>query len=95
MGKSETYVRVKCDCGCCVIEFARYDWDDGETDYNISVLDSRYDHNVNGLLGRVRRAFGVLVGKPICFNDVLMSPNEFDSMLNALTDLRNSSHADG
>lgn len=95
MSKSETYVRVKCDCGCCVIEFARYDWDDGETDYNISVLDSRYDHNVNGLLGRVRRALGVLVGKPICFNDVLMNTDEFDSMLNALADLRNSSHADG
>lgn len=95
MSKSERYVRVKCDCGCCAVEFSRIDWDNGETDYNIEVLDSRYDHNVNGLFGRVRRAFGVLVGKPVYFNDVLMNPDEFDSMLNALTDLRGDGHADG
>lgn len=95
MSRNERYVRVKCDCGCCVVEFLRTDWDNGETDYNIAVLDSRYDHNVNGPIGRLRRAFGILLGKRVYFNDALLSQGEFDALLKALADLRSDVHADG
>lgn len=95
MSRNERYVRVKCDCRCCAVEFSRTDWDNEETVYNIATLDSRYDHNVNGPIGRLRRAFGVLIGKPVYFNDALLSQDEFDALLKALTDLRSDGHADG
>ena len=81
---NEKCVRMRCDCGCCAVEFTRTDWDDGEVSYDISVLDSRYDHNVNGLFGRLRRAFGVLVGKPVYFNDAFMREEEFVDLLGKL-----------
>lgn len=82
------YVRVVCDCGCCVLEFSRDRWDDGEVVYNACVLDSRYDHGVNGILGRIKRAAGVLFGKPVYFNDVMMRPDEFDRLLEQLRGLK-------
>lgn len=84
----DAYVRVKCDCGCATLEFRRIEWDDGDVMYDASILDSRYDHNVNGLLGRIRRAMGVMVGKPVYFNDVTMSEGEFDALLEDLHALR-------
>ena len=83
-----SYVRVQCDCGCSVLEFFKDIWDDGEVNYNVCVLDSRYDHNVNSLFGRLRRAAGVLFGKPVYFNDVLLMPDEFDKLLEDLRELR-------
>lgn len=84
----EKYIRVRCDCACSTIEFVRTDWEDGETDYNISVLDSYYDHNVNGIWNRIRRAFGVLVSKPVYFNDVLLNQEKFDELVDRLQELR-------
>lgn len=84
----EKYIHVRCDCWCCMIEFMRTDWDDGDVCYNISVLDSRYDHNVNGIWNRLRRAFGVLVGKPVSFNDVLLNQERFDQLVDSLQELR-------
>ena len=84
----EKYIRVRCNCACSVIEFVRTDWEDGDTDYNISVLDSRYDHNVNGIWNRLRRAFGVLVGKPVYFNDVFLNQERFDQLVDRLQELR-------
>lgn len=80
----EKYIRVRCDCSCSVIEFVRTDWEDGDTDYNISVLDSRYDHNINGIWNRLRRAFGVLVGKPVYFNDVCLDSESFHTLVDEL-----------
>ena len=84
----EKYIRVRCDCACSVIEFVRTDWEDGDTDYNISVLDSRYDHNINGIWNRLRRAFGVLVSKPVYFNDVFLNQDKFDQLVDSLQELR-------
>ncbi|MBD5559747.1 MAG: hypothetical protein HDQ87_05230 [Clostridia bacterium] len=51
-------------------------WDDGSVDYNISIQDSRYDHGVNSLWGRLKRAFRVLFGKPVYFNDLYIDGEE-------------------
>ncbi len=83
----EGYVRVKCDCGCCTLEFRRTEWEDGDVMYDIAVLDSRYDHNVNGIMGRVRGALGVLLSRPVYFNDVTMGQERFDALLDALREL--------
>lgn len=87
LSRDDRYVRVPCDCGCAVLEFIRFDWD-GEYQFEANVLDSRYDHNVNGLLGRLRRAFGVLVSKPVYFNGVSLTEEEFGELLDRLVELK-------
>ena len=84
----EKYIHVRCECGCSMMEFARIDWEDGDVYYDISVLDSRYDHNVNGIWNRLRRAFGVLVGKPVYFNDVCLNQERFNQLVDRLQELR-------
>jgi hypothetical protein len=81
-------IYVPCDCGCCVIEVSRHDWGDGDVNYNLAVLDSRYDHEANGLLNRVRRAVMALFGRRVCFNDVYMTEAAFDDLLSRMADLR-------
>jgi len=51
-------------------------WEDGDRNYNISIQDSRYDHNFNTLWGRVKRAAKILFGKPIYYNDVHLEGEE-------------------
>lgn len=87
LSREDKYVRVPCDCGCATLEFARFDWD-GEIQFEANVLDSRYDHNINGLFGRLRRAFGVLVSKPVYFNGVSLTEKEFGELLDRLVELK-------
>lgn len=80
-------IYIKCDCGCCVLEISKDVFKD-ETMYNIAVLDSRYDHKANGVLNRIRRAAKALLGKPVYFNDVLLSEERYDKLLRQMYDLR-------
>jgi hypothetical protein len=63
-------------------------WDDGDIDYNISVQDSRYDHNYNTIWGRLKSAFSILFGKSVYYSDVYIGKPEkfrdFIGKLNAL-----------
>jgi hypothetical protein len=53
-------------------------WEDGETNYNISVQDSRYDHNYTTVLGRLKSAVKVLFGKPVYYSDIYIdTPEKF------------------
>ena len=84
-------VYVKCDCGCCVLEVSRHEWGEGDVDYDVCVLDSRYDHKANGVWNRIRRAAKALLGKPVYFNDVyLHGDEEFDALIEKLQGLRDS-----
>jgi hypothetical protein len=53
MNKKETTIMLKCDCGCSMLVVDKEEWEDGEVDYNISMQDSRYDHNYTTLSGRI------------------------------------------
>lgn len=82
-------VVLQCDCKCCEIAFEKFKWADDDVTYDISVLDSRYDHEANGVLNRIRNAFKVLFGKQICYNDVSLDGDErFDELLEELRKLR-------
>ena len=86
--KSDRVV-LQCDCKCCEIAFEKFKWADGDVTYDISVLDSRYDHEANGVLNRIKNAFKVLFGKQICYNDVSLDGDErFDELLEGLRRLR-------
>jgi len=69
-----------------VIDKAVYSDDD--INFNISMQDSRYDHNYNTVWGRIKRAFKILFGKPIYYNDVNISnPAKFISFVEELNSL--------
>lgn len=76
MESKNKMVLLPCDCKCCMFVVERTEWEDGDISYNISIQDSRYDHNYNTLWGRMKRAAAALFGKPIYFNDVHIEDRE-------------------
>lgn len=75
-------ITVPCDCGCCDLVFEKSVWGDGSVSYDVSVEDSYYDSCPNSLPWRLRRALGILFGKPVPFNDVCIDREDrFASML--------------
>jgi hypothetical protein len=88
MNKQETTVMLKCDCGCSMLVVDKTVWDDGEVDYDISVQDSRYDHNYTTLWGRLMTAMKILFGKPVYYSDVYIeSPERFMKFVEDLNKL--------
>ena len=76
MDKESNMVIRSCDCRCCMFVIEKTNWQDGDINYNISIQDSRYDHNYNTLWGRIKRAGSALFGKPIYFNDMYIENEE-------------------
>jgi hypothetical protein len=69
---------LKCDCGCSMLVVEKTVWDDGDIDFNISIQDSRYDHNYTTLWGKLKSAMKVLFGKPVYYSDVYINkPEDF------------------
>jgi len=88
MNSKDTTIMLKCDCGCSMLVVEKSEWEDGEIDYNISVQDSRYDHNYTTLWGRLKSAMKLLFGKPVYYSDVYIDEPErfieFVKQLNVL-----------
>lgn len=64
------------------------EWDDGEVNFNISVQDSRYDHNYTTILGRIKSAAKLLFGKPVYYSDVYINePEKFRKFVDDLNRL--------
>lgn len=77
-------VTKTCSCGCCMLVVERHE--DGC--YNVSVMDSRYDHKNKGVLGRLRNAVRILFGKPVYYNDLFIEDkSEFEELLKELQEL--------
>jgi hypothetical protein len=88
MNKNETTILLKCDCGCSMLVVEKCKWEDGEVNYNISVQDSRYDHNYTTLWGRIKSAAKVLFGKPVYYSDVYIDePEKFGEFVKRLNEL--------
>lgn len=83
-------IYIPCDCGCCVLEVSKWVWDDDDCGYDICVLDSRYDHDANGIWNRIKRAAKALLGKPVYFNDVSLTQDSYEELLRKMSDLRDS-----
>jgi hypothetical protein len=76
MTKKETITFLSCDCGCCMLVIDKEEWGDGEVSYNISIQDSRYDHNHNTIFGRIKSALKILFGKPVYYNDIYIGESD-------------------
>jgi len=88
MDKQEASVMLKCACGCSMLVVERTVWEDGEIDYDISVQDSRYDHNYTTIWGRFKSAMKILFGKPVYYSDVYIeNPEKFKALVEDLNKL--------
>ena len=76
MTQKSRRITLPCDCKCCMLVIEKTIWEDGDINYNITIQDSRYDHNYNTLWGRMKRAAKTLFGKPIYYNDVYLDCEE-------------------
>ena len=76
MKEKSKMITLPCSCKCCMLAIEKTIWEDGEINYNITIQDSRYDHNFNTLWGRIKRAAKILFGKPIYYNDVYLEGEE-------------------
>ena len=88
MDKKETTVFLKCDCGCSMLVAERTEWEDGDIDYDISIQDSRYDHNYTTIWGRIKSAMTILFGKLVYYSDVCIGdPKKFREFVEKLNGL--------
>ena len=76
MKEKTKMITLPCNCRCCMFVAEKSIWEDGDVYYNLSIQDSRYGHNYNTIWGRMKRAFRILFGKPIYYNDVFMEGEE-------------------
>ncbi len=82
---------LPCDCKCCMFVIEKSFRENCDIDYNISVQDSRYDHNYNTVWGRLKRAVMLLFGKPIYYNDLYIEDEEsFKKFVADINDLANT-----
>lgn len=68
-------VTLRCDCACTMLVVDKCH-EREVIFYNLSMQDSKYS-NINGLTGRIKRAWRALFGRPIYYNDILIE-NEKD-----------------
>jgi len=60
----------------------------GDIDYDISIQDSRYDHNYTTIWGRIKSAIKILFGKPVYYSDVCINdPAKFKEFVEQLNKL--------
>ena len=76
MKEKSKMITLPCDCKCSMFVVEKTVWEDGDINYNITIQDSRYDHNYNTIWGRVKRAARSLFGKPIYYSDVHLDGEE-------------------
>ena len=91
MTQKSRRITLPCDCKCCMLVIEKTVWEDGDISYDISIQDSRYDHNYNTLWGRLKRAAKTLFGKPIYYNDVHLEGEEtFQQLVDDINELAKS-----
>ena len=88
MSKQEFMEILKCECGCSMLVVEKTIWEDGDMDFDISIQDSRYDHNYTTLWGRIKSSMKVLFGKPVYYSDVYINkPEDFKNFIEKLNRL--------
>lgn len=76
-----------CIDGCTHLVLTRWN---GYDEIDISFVDSRMGHKYAGFLGRLRRAWLALFGKPIYYAEVIMNEEEFNNFLDKARAFHNS-----
>lgn len=68
-------VTLRCACGAEAVVFSKYIFKN-ETDFDISVEDSYLGGSYKGFFGRLKRAWGAFIDKPVCYSGVYCEDKE-------------------
>lgn len=69
-------IYLRCEDNAETVVFSRYDWTDGDTDYEINVEDSYCGGDYMGIKGRFKRAWKAFWAKPVYYTGVFCSDKE-------------------
>ena len=65
-------VCLRCEDHAETVEFVRYDFDDGSTNYEINIVDSYCGYDLMGIKNRFKRAWKAFWAKPVCYTGVFV-----------------------
>lgn len=77
-------VYLRCDCGAEVAVFTRYEYEDGDISYDISIEDDYLGGDYKGFFGRIKRAWKAFMDKPVVYSGIFCEDKE--KMRKFLTD---------
>jgi hypothetical protein len=69
-------IYLRCEDNAETVVFSRYNWTDGDTDYEINVEDSYCGGDYMGIKGRFKRAWKAFWAKPVYYTGVFCSDKE-------------------
>lgn len=69
-------IYLRCDDNAEMVVFTRYDWRDGEVNYEFSIEDSYCGGDFKGIKGRLKRAWKAFWAKPICYTGIYCQDSE-------------------
>ena len=88
-------VCLRCEDHAETVEFVRYDYDDGNTNYEINVVDSYCGYDLMGIKNRFKRAWKAFWAKPVCYTGVFVEePLRIQQFLYDCNSLMNKSRED-
>lgn len=72
-GQRMKHIELRCDDHEENLVLTRYDWDDGDVDFEITIEDAYCGGTCAGLAGRFKRAWHAFWAKPITYSGVYIT----------------------
>lgn len=69
-------IYLRCDDHAEVLAFNRYEFENGDIDFEINIEDSYFGGDYMGIKGRFKRAWKAFFAKPICYTGVYVENAE-------------------
>ena len=66
----EKDIYLRCDCHAEAAVFSKFEWNEGDVDYELSIEDAYCCGDYMGIKGRFKRAWKAFWAKPLCYNSV-------------------------
>lgn len=63
-------IYLRCDDHAECVVFSRFNFEDDDIDYEITIEDAYCGYDYMGIKGRFRRAWKAFWAKPICYNGI-------------------------
>lgn len=85
--KEDNTIILRCNDYCSMLVVDKFQWQDKTIDYNVSMQDSYIYSPHNTFIGRIKRAFKALFGKPVYYNDLIVCESDIIKLRDELTRL--------
>lgn len=63
-------IYLRCNCGSESAVFTKYEYEDGDTSYDISIEDDYLGGDYKGFFGRIKRAWRAFWDKPVVYSGI-------------------------